>query len=275
MSRLPEGISFTMVPNFILDEWLRVLSGSEFVLLMIIYRKTVGFDKKYDEISYSQFIKYTNLSRSTISAAIESLEDQELIKVDRSRVTNRYTYCLSEHQIHPKENMLDSSIIEPIEVQKSNSTAVRKSNTQKKLPKETERNTTSSKLSDDLWEVINYWNKVFPNTLNPDDSAKVKDIEEALDQFTVRQIKQAILMRSKCSYYRDNKPQLLNKPSAFFPYPETIANDLERKSQDMYDYQEMINKVTSSDLTTDDFERLAGSDIWVMKEQRHRMLMNT
>ncbi|NGP89694.1 replication protein [Fodinibius halophilus] len=270
MPRLPDHVSFTMIPNFIFDEQLESLSGGELKILLMIYRKTVGFDKKSDKISYSQLVEFTGLSKSTISQGIKGLVHKKLVKIDRTENTNRYTYCL------PDINISGSSKIEPEVVQKSNTQPVRKSNTQKKVPKETEKNTTSSSnLSEDLWEVINYWNTIFPNTLNPDDPSKVKDIEEALDQFTVKQIKQAIFMRSKCSYYRDNKPQLLNKPSAFFPYPETIANDLERKSRDMYDFQEMINKVTSSNLTTDDFEQLADSEIWVLKKQRHRMLIKT
>jgi phage replication O-like protein O len=249
MPRLPDHISFTMIPNFILDGYLEELSEGEIKILLAIYRKTVGFDKKCDQISYSQFVKQTDLSRSTISQAINSLEKKKLIKVDRSGFINSYTYCI------PRIKKAGSSKSELELVRNSNRQPVQNSNTQKKRLKETEINTTTSSTyySDDLQEVIDYWNDTFPKSLDSSDHKTIEHISRALQQFTLKELKEAIFRRSTCSYYQDNKPHLLNKPNAFFPYPETIANDLTRSSVGIYTYDEMVRRVTASNLTTDDF----------------------
>lgn len=260
MPRLPENTCFTMIPNFIFDEYLESLSEGELKILMMILRKTVGFDKKSDEISYSQFIARSGLSRSTISHAIKELTKKGLVEVDRSRRTNEYTYCL------PETDSQSSSKFEPRTVQNSNTQPVRNLDPQKKTLKESKRNTTSSSdLSDDLIEVVQYWNKTFSNTLDPSDSKLVKCIEKALNNFTVKKIKKAIFNRSHCSYYRDKKPQLLNKPSAFFPYPETIANDLSRNPECIFDYDEKNQRIWDKKNVDEDFEIL-----WDRKDEEGR-----
>lgn len=250
MPRLPDHVSFTMIPNFILDENLESLSEGELKILLTIYRKTVGFDKRSDKIPYSQFVEHTSLSKSTISKGIKALVNKKLVKVDRSENINRYMYCL------PIINNSGSSKSEPQLVQNSNRQPVRNSNTQKKTLKESKRNTTSSDLSDDLVEVIKYWNKTFSNTLDPSDISLLKCIEKALTYFTVKKFKKAIFNRNYCSYYRDKKPQLLNKPSAFFPYPETIANDLFRNPECIFNYDEKNQRIWDKKNVDEDFEIL-------------------
>ena len=150
MPRLPKNVCFTMIPNFIFDDYLESLSDGEMKILMMIYRQTVGFDKKADKISYSQFITKTGLSRSTISQAIKGLIRKGLIEVNRSQTTHEYTYCL------PETGFPSSSEFELGAVQNSNQKVVRNSNTQKKALKEKELNTTSSTDFDDVTKVIEY-----------------------------------------------------------------------------------------------------------------------
>jgi len=256
-----------MIPNSIFDEKLEFLTGGETKILLVIYRKTVGFGKKSDKISYSQLMEKTGLVRSTVSKTIKGLLKKKLLRVDRTGSINRYTYCL------PKDKISDSSNIELELVQKSNSESVRKSNVQKKDLKEIERNTTnsSSDLSDEAWEVIKYWNEVYPDTLDPSNSSLQRHIEKSLSQFTVKQIKEAIFRRSNCSYYRNKKPQLINKPNAFFPYPETIRNDLNRKTDTIFNYDEKNERLYKRLNTDDDFEIIRemkdnqGRPLWKLK----------
>lgn len=266
MPRLPEHICFTMIPNFVFDECLASLSEGELKVLMVIYRKTVGFDKKADQISYSQFSAKGGLSRSTISRAIKSLTKKKMIEVDRSGVTNQYTYCLAETNHKP------SSKFEPEVVQNSNRLPVQNSNTQKKALKEKELNTSSSTdFSDGVKQVADYWNEVFSKTLNYSNTWILKQIEKALKRFTVDEVKEAIFRRSTCKYYREEKPKLLSKPNSFFPYLETIANDLERAPKGIYNYENMVHMVTTSSWTTDDFEKVleiqdkSGRPMWKLK----------
>lgn len=265
MPRLPESTCFTMIPNFIFDEHLESLSEGELKILLMIYRQTVGFDKKSDKISYSQFITKSGLSRSTISHAIKGLTKRGLIEVDRSQTTNAYTYCLPGIHSQP------GSKFEPAVVQNSDCQPVQNSNTQKKVSKEKELNTSSTDLSEDIWQVASYWNEVFPNSLEYSNTWIINHIETAVQSFTVKQLKEAIFRRSACSYYQEMKPNLIDKPSSFFPYPQTIANDLDRVPRDIYSYDKMIDLVTSSNWTTDDFERVhevedeSGLPMWKLK----------
>ena len=72
---------FTKVPNAILD--LESLNVYEFRILMHIYIKTIGFNKKSDGISLSQFQKATGISKPTILKSLKSLEEMKFIKVQK------------------------------------------------------------------------------------------------------------------------------------------------------------------------------------------------
>jgi phage replication O-like protein O len=55
------------------------LSGSEFRVLLVVWRKTYGFQKKEDHISISQFVNATNLHRTTVCDALRALQDKKVI----------------------------------------------------------------------------------------------------------------------------------------------------------------------------------------------------
>jgi hypothetical protein len=84
------------VPDELFDEWLAVLSGAELKCLLYIVRRTLGFKKDADAISLSQMVNGittrdgrvldggTGLNRSTVVAALGSLEARGLIIVVRA-----------------------------------------------------------------------------------------------------------------------------------------------------------------------------------------------
>jgi hypothetical protein len=84
------------VPDELFDEWLAVLSGAELKCLLYIVRRTLGFKKDADAISLSQMVNGittrdgrvldggTGLNRSTVVAALASLEARGLIIVVRA-----------------------------------------------------------------------------------------------------------------------------------------------------------------------------------------------
>ena len=63
-----EESPFTKVPNSIFD--IEGLNIYERLVLLYIIRKTIGFNKKSDGISLSQFVKFTGASKPTIIKAI-------------------------------------------------------------------------------------------------------------------------------------------------------------------------------------------------------------
>src|SRR5262245_13923551 len=61
------------VPNVLLDEVMPKLSGSELKVLLAIVRKTYGFGKRSDKISFNLLQKLTGLSRDGVNSGIKGL----------------------------------------------------------------------------------------------------------------------------------------------------------------------------------------------------------
>lgn len=70
----------TQIPNIIIDYWMGVLSETQFKVLLVIARKTLGWHKKKDKISKSQIEELTGFKRDAIRRAIRDLEELQLIK---------------------------------------------------------------------------------------------------------------------------------------------------------------------------------------------------
>jgi Bacteriophage replication protein O len=85
----------TQVPDVLIDHLMAELSGAEFKVMMYITRRTYGFKKHSDYISLTQLLsgitkeegevldRGTGLSRSTLVAALKSLQDKELIVAEK------------------------------------------------------------------------------------------------------------------------------------------------------------------------------------------------
>lgn len=75
----------TMIPNIILDSYLKTLSGKELKVLVVIIRQTLGWvdkkgnRKKRDWISQKYFVNKTGLSRKSISISLQLLIKKQLI----------------------------------------------------------------------------------------------------------------------------------------------------------------------------------------------------
>jgi len=71
---------FTKIANEILEAMVNTpLLGSEFQVLLYIIRKTYGYNKKQDRISFTQFEKATGISRQTINKTIKNLVAKGMI----------------------------------------------------------------------------------------------------------------------------------------------------------------------------------------------------
>jgi len=89
----------TQIPDVILDEWLPVLSGAEFQVVMFVARKTFGWGKDRDRISLSQIEAGTSLARSTISAACEGLRARGMLCIIPGNRNTANTYWLNEEWV--------------------------------------------------------------------------------------------------------------------------------------------------------------------------------
>lgn len=71
---------FTKIANEILERLVNTpLLGAEFQVLLFIIRKTYGYNKKQDRISFTQFEKATGISRQTINKTIKNLVAKGMI----------------------------------------------------------------------------------------------------------------------------------------------------------------------------------------------------
>ena len=73
--------AFTKVPNWILDD--TSLNTFEFRIMLVIARQTIGYGKKSDGISISQFSNATGISISKVKMVIKNLKSKKLIRVQR------------------------------------------------------------------------------------------------------------------------------------------------------------------------------------------------
>lgn len=71
---------YTKIANEILERLVNTpLLGAEFQVLLFIIRKTYGYNKKQDRISFTQFEKATGISRQTINKTIKNLITKGMI----------------------------------------------------------------------------------------------------------------------------------------------------------------------------------------------------
>lgn len=73
---------YTAIPNWILDDVLPVISPASTKVLMLIMRRTAGWQRESDAISVRQFSAALNLSRPTVLKALKELIACKVIAVD-------------------------------------------------------------------------------------------------------------------------------------------------------------------------------------------------
>ena len=79
----------TQVPNEIIDT-MELFTPAEFKVLIAICRKTIGWHKTSDRISYSQLEEMTGLSRNGIAATTMGLTEKKIITRYKTKFGYRY-----------------------------------------------------------------------------------------------------------------------------------------------------------------------------------------
>jgi biotin operon repressor len=116
----------TPVPNAVFDEYVRILSGTELKVFLIIIRQTLGWEdkrgkfgrKEMDWICGSQLQQKTGCSRRAITSAIDILIKRNLIQVldekgsvldsaEKRQGKTRLYYRLSLTVYYPVENRMN------------------------------------------------------------------------------------------------------------------------------------------------------------------------
>jgi len=86
--------NYTQTPNRFIDEYMNQVSPAATKIYLTICRKTIGWHKDTEDISLSQIMKLTGLSKNTALRATDELENFDLIIVTRKgngrRAINNY-----------------------------------------------------------------------------------------------------------------------------------------------------------------------------------------
>ena len=88
--------NYTQIPNAYLDKLMYQLSPAENLVMLFIMRKTFGWQKQSDIISYSQIQKGTGLSRPTVSKALKGLIQNNLINATPAGKSMEYHVIFSD-----------------------------------------------------------------------------------------------------------------------------------------------------------------------------------
>jgi len=123
MEKIPKS-NYTQIPNVFFDEIMKKISPSDNLVLMAIMRKTFGWQKQVDKISYSQIIEMTGLVKSTVSISIKSLEEKGLIYVTREGQINTYSVVVHENndekELVRKSNMCENRTVNSPKIEQLN-----------------------------------------------------------------------------------------------------------------------------------------------------------
>lgn len=105
----------TQVPNEFIEKWMPILSDSAVRCFLAICRKTIGWHRDKDAVSYSQLMQMTGLSRGGVAAGIKQLEEKDLVRLVRSgRRTNVYEIAFEPEVVYS----VDQKVVYSVDTQK-------------------------------------------------------------------------------------------------------------------------------------------------------------
>ena len=119
----------TQFDNDVLDHLMPKLSPSEWMVLSFIIRKTKGWHKESDGISYSQFISGTGIaSNSTVKKCLDSLVKMNLIMVGqtghkadshRYMLNRNYSFRITENVERPVTFSVERPVTKTVDTKES------------------------------------------------------------------------------------------------------------------------------------------------------------
>lgn len=124
----------TDIANELMEQFAKLhLSGNEWMLLMVVLRKTWGWHKKEDSISLSQFQKSTGLSRPAVSKSLSKLVAKSVLVANKQNFI--VVYSVNKHYSDWTSSKIATSSISRTMVAKSVLVAKKSQLVAKQLPK--------------------------------------------------------------------------------------------------------------------------------------------
>jgi len=135
---------YIRIANELLEELIRIrIPGVAMQLLLVIFRKTYGFNKTTDQISLSQFAKATSLKKPHIVRNLKVLENMSLIIITNKDNKVAKTYRINKD--YTKWNPLPKKITLPKKI----ITVINNDNFSLPLLGTTKDNTTKNNITKD------------------------------------------------------------------------------------------------------------------------------
>jgi phage replication O-like protein O len=143
--------NYTQTPNVFFDEIMRELQYAELKIMLAIMRKTFGWQKKKDKISYSQIQEMTGLSRQGIADGLKLLIEKQYIVCTKKGQTCEYQVKIldqSSSETGQATRLVPVKLLDQLEQK-----PVKQLDTQKKVIKETNKEISSAAAQ----SVFNYY----------------------------------------------------------------------------------------------------------------------
>lgn len=216
------------VPNAFIDEMLDKISGNACKIYLLIVRKTRGWNKTADKISYSQIQKFTGVnSRTTISKALDELLDLGLIVMQNGNEKSSNEYRLNDGFASPK-NGLDKNCTSP----KNEPASPKNGHTEIHIFK----NTNTKNKSE--YDTHTHENQDFENSKNPN-SEQTQSVDNGI---------------------LENKKSKTNKSSRGIQKPAELDNQI------WQDFLKIKKQRTESDLTITAWNRFFNQILLAQKQ---------
>ncbi|MEA3430176.1 MAG: replication protein [Nanoarchaeota archaeon] len=210
----------TQIPNVILDFLIPQLPPAEARCLLYISRRTYGFHKEKDRISFSQFIDGikskddeqldygTGLSRPSVNEALKNLKKAGAIIIEESNIGNIYQINLHMDidKVVKKVNQLrklTSKVVKKLSPSSKDTLpiSVKKLNLQKKGKQRDKTKYMQSEIAGQINEIFNLFYESINPTINFANKTSRSATETLIKKFgfdqITRMVKQTIAIQGK------------------------------------------------------------------------------
>lgn len=198
---------YCAIANEILEALINAgLNGTELACVLLVIRKTYGWNKKEDQISLSQFLASVPVSKPSLCKALNILQLVKIIKLVKKGnskiLSNSYTFNKNylEWQLVKKTKLVKFSAptSKDFETQLVKKTLHTKDNLQKTITKDKKVNQKENSNSIQL--ILDFFNSTCKTELRLT-SKKIQQITARRKLYTDDEIKQAIVARTKSPFH--------------------------------------------------------------------------
>jgi phage replication O-like protein O len=143
---------YTKIANEIMEALCGIrISGEARQCLDVIFRKTYGFNKKYDKISLSQFCLLTKMRKGDVCRALLKLNKLNII------ISKKANDNITSYRFNKDFDTWKPLAKKLIVSKKANASLAKKRHTKETNTKEILSSNDDKKLNQDVKSIIDYW----------------------------------------------------------------------------------------------------------------------